>query len=798
MKFSEKWLREWVNPALSTEELAEQLSMAGLEVDGVEPVATAFSGVVVGEVKTCGPHPDADKLQVTQVDVGGPELVDIVCGAANCRAGLKVAVATVGAVLPGDFKIKKTKLRGAPSHGMLCSASELELSDDSEGIMELPADAPVGKDLREWLDLEDKTLDIDLTPNRADCLGIRGIAREVGVLNNLDVNVPEVSEVAATIDDKLSISLAAPAACSRYLGRVVRGVNMTATSPLWLTEKLRRSGVRSIDPVVDITNFVLLELGQPMHAFDLASLEQDIVVRMAKQDERLTLLDGQEVKLDDDVLVIADTQKALAMAGVFGGKDSGVTENTKDVFLESAFFAPDAIMGRARRYGLHTDASHRYERGVDPELQKKAMERATGLILEICGGQAGPITEAKNNDHLPTETQVTLRAERLARVLGVTIATEQVAEILERLGFSVQFTEEAAQWAVGVPAYRFDISIEEDLIEEVARVYGYNNIPSAAPLARLKMSRTAEAILPLSLFQQRLIAAGYQEVITYSFVEPKHQAMLYPAEPTLVLPHPISVDMSSMRLGLLPGLLTAAGYNQKRQQASVRFFESGLRFVPDQAAENGIRQEAVLGGVILGAQLTEHWREGSKAVDFYQVKGHVEALLAATGSLDEYTFVAANKPALHPGQSADIYRGEQYVGFCGALHPQFEKTFGLKGRAFVFELLLSAVETREVPMATAISRYPSIRRDIAVIVDRATSAGELLTAIRKVGANHVVDLHLFDVYQGDSLPIDKQSLAIALTLQAQERTLEDSDVNESVAQIVTLLQTEFNAVLRDS
>lgn len=799
MKFSEKWLREWVNPALSTEELAEQLSMAGLEVDGIEPVASAFTGVVVGEVKTCGPHPDADKLQVTQVDIGGPELVDIVCGASNCRAGLKVAVATVGAVLPGDFKIKKTKLRGAPSHGMLCSASELELSEYSEGIMELPADAPVGKDLREWLDLEDYSLDVDLTPNRADCLGIRGIAREVGVLNNLDVTVPAVPAVPATIDDSLAITLAAPAACPRYLGRVVRGVDMTASSPLWLTEKLRRSGVRSIDPVVDITNFVLLELGQPMHAFDLATLDQEIVVRMAQQDEKLTLLDGQEIKLDDDILVIADSNKALAMAGVFGGKDSGVTTNTKDVFLESAFFSPDLIMGHARRYGLHTDASHRYERGVDPELQNKAMERATALILEICGGEAGPITEAKDQQHLPTETQVVLRAERLARVLGITIAPAQVTEILERLGFAVEFTGETeTQWNVRVPAYRFDISIEEDLIEEVARVYGYNNIPSAAPLARLDMYRTPEAQLPLSVFQQRLTAAGYQEVITYSFVEPKHQDLLYPNAPTLVLPHPISVDMSSMRLGLLPGLLTAAGYNQKRQQASVRFFESGLRFVPDQAAENGIRQEAVLGGVLLGAQLTEHWREGNKPVDFYQVKGQVESLLAATGALHEYRFVAANNPALHPGQSADIYRGKQYVGFCGALHPQFEKTFGLKGRAFVFELLLSAIETRAVTVATGVSRYPSIRRDIAVIVDRTTSAGELLAAIRNVGANHVVDIHLFDVYQGDTLAVDKQSLAIALTLQAQERTLEDFDVNESVAEIVALLQTKFNAVLRDS
>ncbi|RUO44009.1 phenylalanine--tRNA ligase subunit beta [Aliidiomarina taiwanensis] len=796
MKFSEKWLREWVDPALTTEQLAEQLSMAGLEVDGVEPVASAFTGVVVGEVKSSTQHPNADKLQVTKVDVGGPELLDIVCGASNCREGLKVAVATVGAVLPGDFKIKKTKLRGEPSHGMLCSASELELSEESDGILELPADAPVGKDIREWLQLDDVSFDVDLTPNRADCLGLRGIAREVGVLNNLDVVTPEIPPVEASIEDTLPIRLEAPEACARYLGRVVRGVNMQAESPLWLTEKLRRSGIRSIDPVVDITNYVLLELGQPMHAFDLAKLDTEIVVRMANQDEQITLLDGQKVKLDSDMLVIADKQKAIAFAGVFGGQETGVTAATQDVFLESAFFAPEAITGRARRLGLHTDASHRYERGVDPELQAEAMERATALIIEICGGEAGPVVEAKDNAHLPTANAVTLRAERLARVLGVNIAPEQVTEIFQRLGFAVEAL--TGQWQVTVPAYRFDISIEEDLIEEVARVYGYNEIPEAAPLARLKMFRTAESKTPLALFQQRLLAAGYQEAITYSFVDPKHQAMLYPNAERLELPHPISVDMSSMRLGLLPGLLSAAGYNQKRQQACVRLFESGLRFVPDQQAENGIRQEAVIGGVLLGAQLAEHWREGNKPVDFYQVKGHVESILAQTGELHEYRFVAANNPALHPGQGAEIYRGDSLVGFCGALHPQFEKTFGLKGRAFVFELLLSAIDTRSVPMAGTISRYPSIRRDIAVIVDRDVAAGELLHAIRNVGANHIVDLHLFDVYQGDSLSEDKQSLAIALTLQATERTLEDADVNESVAQIVSLLQTEFNAILRDS
>lgn len=795
MKFSEQWLREWANPELTSIELAEQLSMAGLEVDGIAPVAGEFSGVVVGEVKECGQHPNADKLQVTKVDIGGEELIDIVCGAANCRKGIKVAVATVGAVLPGDFKIKQSKLRGEPSHGMLCSASELELSDDHDGIIELPADATVGEDFRVWMGLNDSTLDIDLTPNRADCLGIRGLAREVGVLNKLDVEVPSISAVPASITDSLAINLVAPDACPRYLGRVIRNVNVNAKSPLWLQERLRRSGIRSIDPVVDITNYVLLEQGHPMHAFDLATLKGSIQVRMANDGEKITLLDGQEVTLQNDVLVIADEEKALAMAGIFGGEGSGVTESSKDIFLESAFFAPDAIMGRARRYGLHTDASHRYERGVDPELQKTAMERASALILEICGGEAGPIVESVSAEHLPKPGHIQLRANRLARLLGIDVATTEVEGILQRLGFTV--SKDAEGWQVSVPTYRFDISIEEDLIEEIARVYGYNNIPVEAPVAPLRMQRSAEAVLPARQLQHAMLAQGYQEAITYSFVDPKQQAQLYPDLAALTLPHPISIEMSSMRLGLWPGLLSAAGYNQKRQQQNVRLFESGLRFTPDEHAENGIRQEPMLAGVLVGTVQGEHWQDGVRAVDFYDVKGHVEMLLRATGRFCEFRFVASAHSALHPGQSAAIFRGEQLVGFCGALHPQFEKLFGIKGRAFLFELDLARLREREVPVAGIISRYPSIRRDIAVLVDRTVAAGEVLEVIRKVGANQLVDLNLFDVYTGENVPASQRSLAIALTLQAADRTLEDQEVTSLIATVVETLQNEFNAVLRD-
>ena len=795
MKLSEQWLREWVNPAVDSNELSEQLSMAGLEVDGVEPVAADFHTVVVGEVVECGPHPDADKLQVTKVNTNDGELLDIVCGAPNCRQGIKVVVAKVGAVLPGDFKIKKAKLRGHPSHGMLCSFKELGLIDDHEGIIELPEDAPVGKDYREYLGLEDHSIDIDLTPNRGDCLSIRGIARELGVLNRLDVNEPEINDVAAKIDEQKAIHLDAPEQCPRYLGRVIKGIDVSRPTPIWMSEKLRRSGIRSIDPVVDITNYVLLELGHPMHAFDLDTLQGDIHVRLAAAKEKLTLLDGEEVELDDDVLVIADEQKAVAMAGVYGGKDSGVTVESKNIFLESAFFAPDAILGKARRFGLHTDASHRYERGVDPQLQRTAMERATQLLLDICGGEAGPVTESVSEKHLPERANVKLRSARLAKVLGVQIADDEVTEILQRLG--LEATYNSGEWQVQVPSYRFDIAIEEDLIEEVARVYGYNAIKAAAPAAQLRMTERKEASVSRHTLTNALVERGYQEAITYSFVDPKHQAMLFNETAALTLPHPISVDMSSMRVSLWPGLAGAVAHNQKRQQAVLAFVETGLRFIPDESAENGVRQEPVLGGIRAGKAHTEHWSEGERAVDFFDVKGDVEALLEKTGEAHLFRFVADQHDALHPGQSAAIYKGERKVGFMGALHPQHEKALGLNQRAFVFEIELDAIAVRRIPAAQPVSRYPSIRRDLAVIVDKHIAAGELLAAMENIGVKQLVDLNLFDVYEGDGVPENKRSLALSVTLQDADKTLEEADVTEIMTQFVETLKSEFNATLRD-
>lgn len=795
MKFSELWLREWVNPAISSEALSDQITMAGLEVDGVDPVAGDFNGVVVGHVVECGQHPNADKLRVTKVDVGGERLLDIVCGAPNCRTGLKVAVATVGAVLPGDFKIKAAKLRGEPSEGMLCSFSELAISDDHNGIIELPQDAPIGTDIRDYLKLNDSAIEISVTPNRADCLGIIGVARDVAVLNQLPLTEPEMTPVAATISDTLPIRVDAPQACPRYLGRVVKGINVKAPSPLWMREKLRRSGIRSIDAVVDVTNYVLLELGQPMHAFDLNRLEGGIVVRMATEGETLRLLDGNEAKLNADTLVIADHQKALAMGGIFGGEHSGVNDETQDVLLECAFFSPLSITGRARRHGLHTDASHRYERGVDPALQYKAMERATRLLIDICGGQAGPIIDVTNESALPKRATIMLRREKLDRLIGHVVPSTQVSDILRLLG--CQVTEQGDNWLAVAPSWRFDMEIEEDLVEEVARVYGYNNIPDVPVRADLVMTQHRESDLALKRVKTMLVDHGFQEAITYSFVDPKVQTLLHPGEEALILPSPISVEMSAMRLSLWTGLLSAVVYNQNRQQSRVRLFESGLRFVPDTAANLGIRQDVMLAGVIAGHTHEEHWDLARKPVDFYDLKGDLESVLELTGRLSEIQFKAEANPALHPGQSAAIYLQGERVGFIGVIHPELERKLDLNGRTVVFELEWNKLATRAVPQAREVSRFPANRRDIAVVVAENVAAEDILAECKKVGANQVVGVNLFDVYRGKGVAEGYKSLAISLVLQDTARTLEEEEIAATVAKCVEALKQRFQASLRD-
>ena len=792
MRFSEAWLREWVNPDITTEELTDQLSMAGLEVDSVEPVAGAFEGVVVGEVLAREPHPDADKLSVCRVNAGRDEELQIVCGAANVAAGMKVPVAIVGAKLPGDFKIKKAKLRGVQSLGMICSASELGLAESSEGIMGLAADAPVGTDFRDYLALNDQAIEVDLTPDRGDCLGLAGIAREVGVINRCPVTEPAVEPVASTIDDRFQVQLEAPEACPRYTCRVIRGINTDAETPLWMQERLRRSGLRPISPVVDVTNYVLLELGQPMHGFDLAKLDSEIRVRMAGQGEKLTLLDGQEVELRDDTLVIADARRPLAMAGIMGGEASGVTDAARDILLESAFFAPTAIIGKARSYGLHTDSSHRFERGVDPQLQIKAMERATQLLLDIAGGEAGPIVETASEQHIEPRPEILLRRERVAKLLGLTIADDTIADILTRLEMQVEPVAEG--WKVTAPSCRFDISIEVDLIEEIGRIYGYTEIPMHRSAAATVMRGEPENGFSLPRAKKLLVDRDYQEVVTYSFISQEMHDLMDPQHGTVELANPISSDMSIMRTSLWPGLIQTAQYNRSRQQERVRIFESGLRFIQQ---SEGIQQDPMLAGLVIGSAAPEQWGDAERTVDFYDLKADLEALLALAGCPEAFTFQADTHPSLHPGQSARVMRDGVAVGWIGMLHPELEHKLDLGDRTFLFEISLGEQLTGEIPAFAPLSKFPSIRRDIALVVDRELEYGAIEACIRQAAPEILREIVLFDVYTGEKIDSGRKSVALGLILQETSHTLTDPEVESAVERILLALKEELNAQLRD-
>ena len=789
MKFSENWLREWVNPQLSTEELVAQLTMAGLEVDSVEPAANKFTGVVVGEVLSLEKHPDADKLNVCQVS-NGKENFQVVCGAPNVAAGQKVPFALVGAELAEDFKIKQAKLRGVESNGMLCSAEELGLAEKSDGILELPLDATVGQDFRDYLDLDDSIIDVDLTPNRGDCLSVQGIAREAAVLNKTSVSTPELDEVASTIDDVFPVELLSPVDCPRYLGRVIKNVDVSTVSPVWLKEKLRRSGIRSIDPAVDVTNYVMLELGQPLHAFDLDILSKGIRVRRANKAEKLVLLDGREVELNEETLVIADHEKALAIAGVMGGEHSGVSKNTKHLFLESAFFNPLSIAGKARNYGMHTDASHRFERGVDYELPKLAIERATRLLLDIVGGEPGPVvvTDAE----LPESRTVKLRASKVLGLLGLDIPAADIEDILSRLGLEV-IEKDAGSWLFKVPSWRFDISIEADLIEEVARVYGYDNLPISRSTTDSRLNSSSENKLSIKQLRRRLISLGYQEVISYSFVEPELESSLsLPQSDAITLSNPISSEMSVMRRSLWPGLIQTLKHNQNRQQDRVRIFESGLVF----SKTDAIQQEAMLGGLIWGNQSPEQWGEKGRPVDFYDIKGDVESLLSMTNDIAAFRFESAEHPGLQIGQSARILRGQQCIGWLGALNPQLQKTLDIPAKVYLFELAMNGLLDAALTKVTALSKYPSVRRDIALVLDTGVNYTELEQLIRQQAGENLERVVLFDVYQGENIQAGKQSMAIGLIFQNPSRTLNDDEINSIINSCIKTLEAQFNAELR--
>lgn len=801
MKFSENWLREFVNPDLTTDELVEQLTMAGLEVESVEPVAGEFDNVIVAEISEVSPHPDADKLVVCNVNTGEGE-VQVVCGAPNAVAGKKFPFARVGGVL-GDVKIKKAKLRGVESRGMLCSERELGISENHDGLMELPLDAPVGENVRDYLHLNDSIIELDLTPNRSDCLGMIGLARETGVINNLDVNLPAIEPVPAEIKDTFDVELAAPEACPRFAGRVIRNIDLDAETPLWMQEKLRRAGMRPIDPVVDVTNYIMLELGQPMHAYDLDRLTDKIIVRQSQAGEQITLLDGQEVTLHDDTLLITDGSGPIGMAGIMGGLGTAVTAGSKNIFLESAFFSPVAISGRARSYGLNTDASHRFERGVDWQGQVRAVERATRLLLDIAGGEAGPVTEAVHKDALPATHEVSVRPGRVKRLLGVDIPSRDIDQMLTRLGFEHKKTKVDGEesWLVSAPSHRFDIAIEADLIEEISRVYGYNNLPVRTPRSWLTMAPAPEGRLGIDRIREQLVARGYYEAITYSFVDPKSQEALDPENDPVALANPISNEMGVMRTTLWPGLLKSLIYNLNRQQDQIRLFEVGLRFVQPPNQKNldmdSLDQSRMLAGVACGARHGENWANASQAIDFYDVKGDLETVLALTGAEDEFAFEGARHPALHPGQAAKITRNGELVGHVGLLDPRVQQSLDIRTPIYLFELKTDLLMPRRVPAVDSLSRHPEVRRDIAIIVDQAVTAAQIEACIRSAADETLKNLKVFDVYQGKGIDPDAKSLALGLTFQHPERTLTDEEINATVDRIVASLEKQFDAKLRN-
>jgi len=792
MKFSENWLREWVNPDWSTETLVHELTMAGLEVDSFEPVAPPFDRVVVGQVTACVAHPDAKKLTICTVDVGQGEPLQIVCGAPNVREGMKSPAALVGARLPGGLKIRKATLRGMESRGMLCSEIELGIGEDAGGIMTLADDAPVGTDLRDYLGLDDTVIDIDLTPNRGDCFSVLGIARETAVKSHKDLCWPELPAIAAACDDTLPIEVLAPDACPRFCGRVVRDIDPAAATPQWMKEKLRRSGLRPISVVVDVTNYVMMEFGQPLHGFDLDTLQEGIIVRWAKKGEKLVLLDEREITLDTDMLVIADHGGPRALAGIMGGGTSGVSETTVNVFFEVAFFNPMIISGRARRLGLHTDASLRFERGVDPAGQRRAIERATQLLTSIAGGNPGPVVEVVAEENLPARSPVRLRRERLAAVVGARLEDGQVERILESLGVKVSDVEEG--WTVTPPSWRFDMEIEEDLIEEIARVHGYDAIPEIPARGDTIFSPVPETVVPPTTMARALIDRGYQEVITYSFVDASLQAILFPDTDSIRLQNPISSEMSDMRVSLWPGLLGVLKQNLSRQQERVRIFESGLRFFVE---DGEIRQVGSLGALIAGPRWPEQWSADRLTCDFFDLKGDLEAVLALTGAPGQFRFIPDQHPALHPGQSARIRRGEVDVGWIGALHPKHQVIFDISFAPYLFEIDVDICLEAIVPEYRGVSRYPAVRRDLAVVLEERISSESLVKEVKEGAGELLREVRIFDIYRGDRIDSGLKSVALGLILQESSRTLTDHDVDSVVQAVISRLERNLKAKIRD-
>ncbi|MBN8440805.1 MAG: phenylalanine--tRNA ligase subunit beta [Thauera sp.] len=794
MQFSEQWLRTFVDPQLDSAALGHLLTMAGLEVEEADPAAPDFSGVVVAQIVEAEKHPNADKLKLCKVEAGTGELLQIVCGAPNAAVGMKVPCARVGAVLPGNFAIKPAKLRGVESFGMLCSARELGLSEDHAGLYALPDDAPVGTDIRDYLGLNDTLFTIKLTPNRADCLSLTGVARELAAITDVPLKQTLVDPVAPAFDARRAIVLDAPDACPRYCGRIVRGVNAKAPTPEWMSRRLVRSGIRSISALVDITNYVMLELGQPLHAFDNTKLEGAIHVRFPREGEQVLLLNEQTVTPAADTLLIADERRALALAGIMGGEDSGVTLETSEVFLESAFFAPAAIAGRARAYGFSSDASHRFERGVDFDLARTAIERATRLVLEICGGEAGPVEEAVAHDHLPARPAVRLRPARARRLLGIDLDDAGIQSLLERVHLQVARVGE--DFHVTPPSFRFDIELEEDLIEELARLHGYDNIPAVAPQGGLMMLPSAEDRRPVWDVRHALAARGYQEVVNFAFVEDAWERDFCANERPIRLANPIASQLSVMRSSLIPGLAANLVTNRKRQMDRVRVFEIGRCFERKADGEPvaGFHQTLMVAALAAGSAQPEQWGERSRQIDFYDVKGDLEALFAPR----QLSFESLSHPALHPGRAATVRLDGHNIGILGELHPVWVQGYDMGSAPVVFEIELNAALASVLPRYSEISRMPAVTRDLALVVALDVPVARVLQVLREAAPGVVREINLFDVYHGKGIDPDKKSLAFRILMQDTQRTLEDAEVDAAVAALVRQAEVVLGARLRGS
>ncbi len=792
MRVSIDWLSGWVSTGWDAAELTKRLTMAGLEVEAVEPAAPAFSGVVAARVTEARPHPEAGKLSVCMVDDGSGEPLQIVCGAPNARAGMTAALARVGAVLPGGTTIGEAKLRGVASSGMLCSARELGLGEGHEGILDLPGDLAPGTDLRAALGLDDTVLELALTPNRGDVMSMAGVAREVAAISGRNVTAPTIEPVAATIRDRFEVRLDAPAACPRFAGRVIRGLRPEARTPLWMTERLRRCGLRAISPVVDVTNYVMLELGQPMHAYDLRRLDSRIEVRHAQQGELLELLDGQQVALDADVLVIADAAGPVGIAGVMGGERSGIAADTRDVFLEVAYFDPGAVAGRGRRYGMITDAAQRFERGVDPRLQDKALERATRLLTDIAGGRPGPTVVTEVPEHLPRRPSVKVEPDKIARVLGIEIPRMEIDAILRRLGMQAAAIGDIL--SIIPPSYRFDILIAEDIIEEVARIYGYDRIGAADAIMPQVPQQAGEQAVSRRRVMTLLADRGYQEAITYSFVDPAMARLFEPAAEHLALANPISADMGLMRRSLWPGLVAALCGNARRQQDRVRLFEVGTRFV----VEGGqLEERMALAGLAWGSALPEQWGSVRREADFHDVKGDLEAVFAQTGRQASIRYRAAQRSCLHPGRSARIEDGSTTLGWIGEMHPALCRELDLKQAPVLFEIDLSSSLAMHIPVYKENSRFPMVRRDLAIVVDEQVTLEEIRENVRIAASGLLQEMKVFDIYRGKGIEAGRKSVALGLILQESSRTLTDADADGVMSVVVSRLKNEHNATIRD-